>query len=268
MFCEKFTNSFYLTKNVVFIFLFDYNNIMKTILITGSSGGIGNEIAKKFANNNNNIILICNKNLPIAAKLKQSFGNCNMEIYKCDLTQTDQIYTMVNKIIDSYKKIDCLINCAGISKFQLIQDTTEEDYFEVFDTNLKSIIMLTAAVSKHMISEKYGKIVNISSMWGNVGSSMESLYSASKGAINTLTLSLAKELGPSNINVNAICPGLIKTRMNSSLSKETINSIVENTPLGRIGTASDVAELAAFLCDDKSSFITGQIITVDGGFTL
>jgi len=241
---------------------------MKTILITGANGGIGSAIAKKFARDNNNLILVYNKNKSSIQALKQSFKNCNFEIIKCDLTKADQINNMVEKVIKSHKKIDYLINCAGISKFQLIQDTTDADYYEVLDTNLKSVVMVTAAVSKHMITEKYGKIVNISSIWGTVGSSMESLYSASKGAINTLTLSLAKELGPSNINVNAICPGLIETKMNKSLSKETVDSIVDNTPLNRIGKPEDVANLARFLCDDKSNFITGQIITIDGGFTL
>ena len=241
---------------------------MKTILITGSSGGIGSAIAKKFAKSHNNIILVYNNNLSSIEKLKQSFKNCKIEVIKCDLTKADQINNMVEKIIKSHQKIDYLINCAGISKYQLIQDTTEEDYQEVFDTNLKSIVMLTAAVSKYMISEKYGKIINISSMWGLVGSSMESLYSASKGAINTLTLSLAKELGPSNITVNAICPGLINTKMNHKLSRETIRNLVINTPLKRIGKPEDIANLTAFLCDEKASFITGQLITVDGGFTL
>ena len=129
-------------------------------------------------------------------------------------------------------------------------------------------MLLTAHISKNMISNQSGKIVNISSMWGTVGSSMESLYSASKGAINTLTLSLAKELGPSNITVNSICPGLIDTKMNDSLSEETIKSIIDNTPLGRIGTPKDVANLVDFLISEKANFITGQIITIDGGFTL
>lgn len=245
-----------------------YNVVMKTILITGASGGIGSEIAKKFAKNNNNIILVYNKNKKSVQNMKQTFKNCHLEIFQCDLKNTEKINMMVEKIIKSYKKIDCLINCAGISKFQQIQDTTDADYYEVFDTNLKSTVMLTSAVSKHMISEQSGKIINISSMWGKVGASMESLYSASKGAINTFTLALAKELGPSNVTVNAICPGLIDTKMNKSLSKETIYDIVESTPLGRIGKPEDVANLTEFLCSDKANFITGQIITVDGGFTL
>ena len=175
---------------------------------------------------------------------------------------------MISKIIKKHKKIDILINCAGKSKFQLIQDTTEADYYEIFDNNIKSAIMLTSAVAKNMINHQKGNIINISSMWGIVGSSMESLYSASKGAMNTFTLALAKELGPSHINVNAICPGLINTKMNENLSTETIQGIVENTPLGRIGNAKDIANLVEFLISEKASFITGQIITVDGGFTL
>ena len=241
---------------------------MKTILITGASGGIGSEIAKKFAKSNNNIILVYNKNKKTVKNMKQTFKNCHLEIFQCDLKNTEQINAMVTKIIKNHKKIDCLINCAGISKYQQIQDTTDADYYEVFDTNLKSTIMLTSAVSKHMISEHYGKIVNISSMWGVVGASMESLYSASKGAINNLTRSLAKELGPSNINVNAICPGLIDTKMNKALSPETIIDLVDNTPLTRIGQPADIANAVEFLCSDKANFITGQILTIDGGFSL
>lgn len=241
---------------------------MKTILITGASGGIGLQIAKSFAKQNNNLILIYNQNKSPVLELKKYCKNCNIDVFQCNLTNVDQINTVVSKVIKKYKKIDCLINCAGISLIQQIQDTTENDYYSVIDSNLKSIIILTSAVSKYMISEKYGKIVNISSIWGNVGASMESLYSASKGAINTFTLSIAKELGPSNINVNAICPGLINTKMNNNLSKDEISSIINETPLQRIGTPKDVSNLVDFLCDDKSNFITGQIITVDGGLTL
>ena len=241
---------------------------MKTILITGASGGIGQQIAKTFAKQNNNLILIYNQNKSPLIDFKKHCKNCNVDIFQCDLTNSEQIKLIVSKIIKKHKKIDCLINCAGISKIQQVQDISENDYYSVMDSNLKSTILLTSAVSKYMISEKHGKIINISSIWGNVGASTESLYSASKGAINTFTLSLAKELGPSNINVNAICPGLIDTKMNNNLSKEDILSIVNETPLQRIGRPQDVSNLVEFLCDEKSSFITGQIITVDGGLTL
>lgn len=242
---------------------------MKTYLITGASGGIGSEIATSLAKKNNKLILVYNSNKSVAENLKKKLSTkCEVELCKCDLTIEEQIETMVNKIIKKHKKIDCLINCAGVSLFKLIQDTTEEDYLKVFNANFKSTLLITAKVSKHMISEKFGRIINISSMWGVVGASMESLYSASKGAINNLTLSLAKELGPSGITVNAVCPGLIDTKMNKALTKDTIKDIVENTPINRIGLPKDVAELVEFLSSDKASFITGQIITIDGGFSL
>lgn len=241
---------------------------MKTILITGASGDIGSSIASMFNKKQNNLLLIYNKNKENAEKIKSTLNLCNVEIFCCDLKNSDEIKKLVEEIILKYKKIDYLINCAGISKFQQIQDTTEQDYYEIMDNNLKSTIMLTSYVSKYMISEKYGRIVNISSMWGVVGASMETLYSASKGAINTFTKALAKELGLSNITVNAICPGLIDTKMNKNLTKETVKEIVDATPLNRIGTPKDVANLVEFLCSENASFITGQIITIDGGFSL
>ena len=241
---------------------------MKTILITGASGGIGSEIAKKFTKSKNNVVLIYNHNKEEISKFKQQFSNCNLEIFQCDLTKTEQIKNMVEQVIKTYGSIDCLVNCAGMAKFQQIQDTTDEDFIEVFNTNLKSVVMLIATASKYMIAAQKGKIVNISSMWGVVGASVESLYSATKGAINTLTLSLAKELGPSNITVNAVCPGLIKTQMNKDLDKKAIKQITNQTPLGRMGKPEEVADLVAFLCDEKADFITGQIITIDGGLTL
>ena len=242
---------------------------MKTILITGASGGIGSEIASSFANSNNRLILVYHSNAKAIQTLKKKlFNKCELFVYKCNLTDDTQLKHMIDDIIEKYKKIDILINCAGISMFKQIQDVTDDDYHAVVDANLKSTIMTTSYVSKHMISEHYGKIINISSMWGVVGASMESVYSASKGAINAFTLSLAKELGPSNITVNAICPGLIDTPMNKKLDQSTIDSIVQDTPMQRIGTPKDVANLVKFLCNDKSDFITGQIIMLDGGFTL
>ncbi len=241
---------------------------MKTILITGSSGGIGSEIAKNLAKNNK-LILVYNKSEQEIKNLEKELSTkTEVYVYKCDLTNSLSIKNMIDDIISQHKKIDVLINCAGVSLFKQIQDTTENDYDFIFNSNLKSTIFTTSQVAKHMISEKNGKIINISSMWGVVGASMESLYSASKGAINSLTLALAKELGPSNIKVNAVCPGLIDTKMNKNLSKETINEIKANTPLQQIGTPKDVANLVEFLVDEKSNFITGQIITIDGGFSL
>lgn len=239
---------------------------MKNILITGASGDIGLAIAKQLAKNR--LFLIYNNNEKPLIELQSKLKGCEIEIYKCDLTNTDQVKILVDKIIAKHKKIDCLINCAGVSINKLIQDCTEADYNYILNNNFKTVINTTKFVAKHMISEKYGRIVNISSIWGVVGASMESLYSASKGAINCFTLSLAKELGFSGITVNAVCPGFIDTKMNKMYSKSDIAEIVAETPMSRVGKPKDVANLVEFLISDKASFITGQIIRIDGGWTL
>lgn len=239
---------------------------MKNILITGASGDIGLAIAKQLAKNR--LFLIYNKNEKPLKELQNKLKGCEIEIYKCDLTDTNNVKFLVDEIITKHKKIDCLINCAGVSINKLIQDCTEADYDYILNNNFKTVVNTTKFVAKHMISEKYGRIVNISSIWGVVGASMESLYSASKGAINSFTLSLAKELGFSGITVNAVCPGFIDTKMNKIYSKSDIAEIVDETPMSRIGKPKDVANLVEFLVSDKASFITGQIIRVDGGWTL
>ncbi len=242
---------------------------MKTIIITGASGGIGSSIATTMAEKNNNLILVYNKSKKAIDELKNKLSTkCQVCVCKCDLTQEESVEKFFNQIIKKYKKIDCLINCAGVSLFKQIQDISTFDYDYIMKNNFLSSLLITKHVSKNMIFNKYGKIINISSMWGVVGASMESLYSASKGAINTLTLSLAKELGPSNITVNAVCPGLIDTKMNNSLTEEDKQSIISSTPLNKIGKPEDVANLVKFLASEKANFITGQIITIDGGLTL
>ena len=242
---------------------------MKNILITGASGGIGSEIAKHMSSLGYRLILVYNKNKSEIEKLSNQLSTItDVAVYQCDLTKEAQVKVMVEDIIKRFKHIDCVVNCAGVSQIKQIQDVLESDFDYIFNNNVKSCVFVLKYVVPHMISEKAGKIVNISSMWGNVGASMESLYSASKGAINSLTLSLAKELGPSNITVNAVSPGLIDTKMNASFSKDELQAVVNDTPISRIGEPKDVANAVAFLLSEQASFITGQILTIDGGFSL
>ena len=242
---------------------------MKNILITGASGGIGSEIAKHMSSLGYRLILVYNKNKSEIEKLSNQLSTItDVAVYQCDLTKESQVKVMVEDIVKRFKRIDCVVNCAGVSQIKQIQDVLESDFDYIFNNNVKSCVFVLKYVVPHMISEKAGKIVNISSMWGNVGASMESLYSASKGAINSLTLSLAKELGPSNITVNAVSPGLIDTKMNASLSKDELQAVVNDTPISRIGEPKDVANAVAFLLSEQASFITGQILTIDGGFSL
>ena len=240
---------------------------MKTIIITGASGGIGSTIAKALDDKENRLILIYNTNKENVESLKNSL-NCKCELYKCDLSNSEEVESIFNQIAKNYSDIYGLINCAGISIIKQIQDMTSEEINKLISVNLTSAITISKILSKPMISNKLGRIINISSMWGVVGASMESVYSATKGGLNSFTLALAKELGPSNITVNAICPGLIDTKMNAGLNKETIEEVVSSTPLSRIGTPEDISSLTSFLISPNASFITGQIITVDGGFSL
>ena len=175
---------------------------------------------------------------------------------------------MISFIERNYGGVDVLINNAGISKIKLLSDTTEEEYDEVFDTNMKSVYLVTKASIPYMIRKKCGRIINISSMWGVTGASMEVIYSASKAAVIGFTKALAKELGPSGINVNCIAPGVINTDMNKTLDEETLSSLSEETPLMRLGTTEDVAKAVLFFASENSSFITGQVLSVDGGITI
>ena len=161
-----------------------------------------------------------------------------------------------------------LVNNAGVSLYKLFQDCTVDDVEKIFGANTFGVINATRAVVPSMISAKCGKIINISSIWGKVGASMESIYSASKGAVISLTLALAKELAPSGICVNCVCPGVIETDMLNSFSDNDKNELKNQTPLNRLGSPEDVADIVCFLASDNANFVTGQVITVDGGFTL
>lgn len=245
---------------------------MQTSLITGVSGGIGKAIAKKFIDQGYFVIGQYNSNeksvLELKAELEKSGKADLFFAVKADFTKVEQINQMMDNIEKSFKSISVLVNNSGVALYKLVTDTTEQDWDKLFDVNVKSAFMITNRVLKGMISAKKGKIVNVSSMWGIVGSSMEVAYSASKSAIIGYTKALAKEVGPSGINVNCVCPGVIKTPMNANLSSQDMADLADQTPLGRIGTPEEVSELVYFLSSDKADFITGQIISCDGGFAL
>lgn len=245
---------------------------MKKVLITGVSGGIGSATALKFIENGYFVIGTFNngeesikefKNLLIKKGLSDYFF-----AYKCDFLDKESIDNAFRNIKKDFKYIDVLVNNAGTSLFKTINETTEKEWDNVFNVNIKSAYLTTNAVLDGMIEKKSGKIINVSSIWGVSGGSCEVCYSASKSALIGYTKALAKELAPSNINVNCVCPGVIDTKMNARLSKDDIEEIKESTPLKRIGKPSEVSELIYFLSTENASFITGQIITIDGGFIL
>ena len=237
---------------------------MKNALITGASRGIGAAIAEELAKNNFHVFVNYNKSEEKAVSLAEKIGGIAV---KCDVSKADEVEKMI-KIISGYGGVDVLVNNAGISKIKILQDTTEGDYDEIFDVNMKSVYLVTRAAIPDMVRKKYGKILNISSMWGITGASCETCYSASKAAVIGFTKALAKELGPSGININCIAPGVIDTDMNKSLDEETRAELAAETPLMRIGTVTDIAKAASFLVSDDASFITGQILSVDGGMTV
>ncbi|MBQ3219219.1 MAG: SDR family oxidoreductase [Clostridia bacterium] len=240
---------------------------MKIAFISGASGEIGYATVEKFIENGYFVIgqyRFDKKSIDeLTAKYPENFFGI-----KCDLQKIDEVNGMLNSIGNSFKHIDVVVNNAGTALYKLITETTESEWDTLFNVNMKSAYLITNHALKSMINNGKGKIVNVSSIWGQAGGSMEVAYSASKAALIGYTKALAKELAPSNINVNCVCPGVIDTKMNARLTDSDKKEIMSSTPLGRLGAAEEVAELIWFLSSDKSDFITGQIITVDGGFIL
>lgn len=243
---------------------------MKTVLITGASGGIGSATLKIFARNGYKVIAQYNKGKDrldetIKELSQDGYGNSVIPVF-CDFTDKKSVeeFTLNIKNLG----VDVLINNAGVDLFKLIDQTTDAEIEKILSVNLNSAFVTVKAVVPGMISKKRGKIVNVSSIWGVVGGSMESVYSATKSALIGYTKALSKELGPSGINVNCVCPGVIDTEMNACLSKEDKIELIQKTPLSRLGKAEEVGELVYFLSSEKSDFITGESIVIDGGFIL
>lgn len=238
---------------------------VKRALITGASRGIGKAIAYKFAQMGYELYLTCFNNEELLKNVATDIENEYQVICKCYCFSID-CEEEVSRMFDDIPYLDVLINNAGISYIGLITDMSYEMWKNVINVNLNSCFLTCKAAIPSMLNRKKGKIVNISSVWGNVGASMEVAYSASKGGINSFTKALAKELGPSNIQVNAVACGMIDTDMNSCFSDEDMEALIQEIPADRIGKPEEVAKLVYMICEGND-YLTGQIITLDGGWT-
>ena len=245
----------------------------KTILITGAAKGIGAAIAKEFASlNTYNICINYNTSEKEAIELKKELEekySVNVEIYKADISNREEVDSMVDKILSKFSSIDVLVNNAGICEYKLFTDITLDDMNKMINTSIIGNFNVTQSVlKKYMINKKQGNIINISSIWGMVGSSCEVNYSTSKAAIIGMSKALAKELSLSNIRVNVVAPGVIYTDMMKGFTDEELEMIKEDIPMNRIGETKDVAGVVKFLASDDAKYITGQVISPNGGYVM
>ena len=240
----------------------------KVIIVTGASKGIGREIAKELAIKGNAIIANYNKSEKEIKELQQELEkqNIKIDIYKADVSKREEATNLVKYTIQKYGKIDVLINNAGISQIKEFTQITDGDWNNMINTNLNSVFYMSQEACHNMIHNKKGCIINISSIWGITGASCEVHYSVSKAGVDALTKALAKELGPSNIRVNSIAPGIINTEMNAHLSEEEKQNIEEEIPLEKIGKAIDIERCVEWLIKDE--YTTGQVISINGGWNI
>ncbi len=245
--------------------------MLKTAVVTGASRGIGASVAIALAKSGYNVILGYKNNRERAESLAEviiSGYGVSAEAVKCDVKNSRDAKNIVDRAGKFYGSVDVLVNNAGISQQKLFTDITDEDWEEMVSTNLTGAFYTSREAAKYMINQKSGSIVNISSMWGQVGASCEVHYSAAKSGVIGLTKALAKELGPSNIRVNCICPGVVMTDMMKDFSEETLDELREETPLMKLGSPKNIADAVSFLCSDRAEFITGQVLSVNGGFVI
>lgn len=240
----------------------------EVIIVTGGSKGIGASIVEELAHNDYKVILNYNNSEKEAVTIKNKLEKQGyiIDIYKADIRKKEEVKKLIDFCIDKYKKIDGLINNAGISQIKLFTEIDEDDWNNMISTNLTGTFYCCQEVVKQMLKQKSGNIINISSIWGEIGASCEVHYSASKAGIIGLTKSLAKELGPSNIKVNCIAPGIIDTEMNSALTEEDYENLKNEIPLNKIGNTKDIANCIIWLL--KNEYITGQVISINGGWKI
>lgn len=238
----------------------------KNVLITGGSRGIGAEAVRQFAAEGSSVAFLYKSSNQKALELSKATGALNI---KCNVANSPSVEAAMDVANEFFEgQLDVLICNAGISDFGLFTDFDEDRWSNMIETNLNGVYRCVRAVLPGMISRKKGSIIIVSSMWGQVGASCEVAYSTAKAGLIGMTKALAKEEGPSGIRVNCICPGLIDTDMNANVSKEAQEDIIYDTPLSRIGTPADVVKVMKFLASDQSSFVTGQIIGVNGGLIM
>lgn len=236
----------------------------KKALVTGASRGIGKSIAQILASMGYDLYLTCNKNIRLLRELAEELQGkyeIRCSCYAFSICSEEAVTEMFKDI----PYLDVLVNNAGISYVGLLTDMTFDEWNDVIDTNLNACFLTCRYAVPKMVQRHSGKIINISSVWGNVGASMEVAYSASKGGVNAFTRALAKELGPSNIQVNAVACGIIDTDMNKCFDKGEIEMLIRDIPADRVGRPDEVAQVIKFLCEGNE-YLTGQIITLDGGW--
>ncbi|MGN1095154.1 MAG: elongation factor P 5-aminopentanone reductase [Eubacteriales bacterium] len=242
----------------------------KSVVITGASRGIGRACALMFARQGYDVLIGYNKNEAAAGQTLAAVLECGVKgaMFSADISSAAGSRRLISKAMYEFGGIDVLVNNAGIARVSLMTDVSEEDFSELFSTNVGGVYFTSQAVIPEMINAGGGKIINISSMWGQVGASCETLYSATKAAIIGLTKAMAKELAPSHINVNCVAPGVIDTDMNSCYDENTMDDLKAKTPLSRLGTPEDIAHAVCFLASDDADFITGEVLSVNGGFVI
>lgn len=239
---------------------------MKTVLVTGGTKGIGKAIALAFLQNGYEVVLNYRSDEKTALATQDEFnmlGYCPV-LMRADVSDEEQVRGMFADFFSVYDRLDVLVNNAGISKISIIQKTTLKDWNEIFDANVKGAFLCSREVCDKMIFSGGGCIINVASIWGEVGASCEAAYSASKGALIAFTKALSKELAPSEVRVNCVSPGVIDTQMNAHLTEDEMEELVNSIPIGRIGAPEDVAKACLYLAEN--SYVTGEILSVGGGF--
>lgn len=243
---------------------------MKYALITGASGGIGAATARAFAQAGYGVAIHAHRSVDKLHALAQELSALSVPVLEvcADLSDPVQAKTMVDNVLEKFCQLDILVCCSGLSHVGLVTDINPQQWKTLFGVNVDGMHYCCQAVLPHMVHRKEGCILTVSSMWGQVGASCEVAYSATKGAVIAYTKALAQEVGPSNIRVNCIAPGVIATEMNAHLSPEDLDALADETPLGRIGTPEECAACALFLASDGASFVTGQVLAPNGGLVI